>query len=319
MQTQNRISRRSRQGGGGRRRRARRHQARDRDAAARAVRAHPRPHGPGHPRGVRGRQGDGRQGAGRAGGAGGPAGRARGQTGPDHRIRSDGRRPGGKIPVDNSNRTLARNRGFGTLLMVGSDLPVAIYRGPAGPLRRGTPSRRPRVGAVWPSFPRADHESANNPIDLLEEFVSANDWRFDRTTDAEMRGRAAGQLVRLSALLRLAGGSGRHLFLLPVRRAHAPEQAGRRLSPAGADQREALARPFRPLLGGAGADVSPYAPAARHWAGSRPSSSRIWSISPSANASASSRPFSSCSGAVRRRKRHWQRPCWRPSARPEVS
>src|SRR5882724_11409519 len=29
-------------------------------------------------------------------------------------------------------------------------------------------------------------ESANNPIDLLEEFVSANDWRFDRTADAEM-------------------------------------------------------------------------------------------------------------------------------------
>ena len=26
-------------------------------------------------------------------------------------------------------------------------------------------------------------QSANNPIDLLEEFVSANDWRFDRTTD----------------------------------------------------------------------------------------------------------------------------------------
>ena len=42
------------------------------------------------------------------------------------------------------------------------------------------------MGAVWPSFPRADHESANNPIDLLEEFVSANDWRFDRTTDAEI-------------------------------------------------------------------------------------------------------------------------------------
>ena len=29
-------------------------------------------------------------------------------------------------------------------------------------------------------------ESANNPIDMLEEFVSANDWRFDRTTDAEI-------------------------------------------------------------------------------------------------------------------------------------
>lgn len=28
--------------------------------------------------------------------------------------------------------------------------------------------------------------SAINPIDLLEEFVSANEWRFDRTADAEM-------------------------------------------------------------------------------------------------------------------------------------
>jgi hypothetical protein len=28
--------------------------------------------------------------------------------------------------------------------------------------------------------------SSVNPIDLLEELVSANEWRFDRTTDAEM-------------------------------------------------------------------------------------------------------------------------------------
>ena len=28
--------------------------------------------------------------------------------------------------------------------------------------------------------------SASNPIDLLEEVVSANDWRFERTADAEM-------------------------------------------------------------------------------------------------------------------------------------
>ena len=34
--------------------------------------------------------------------------------------------------------------------------------------------------------PAGRPESGNNPIDLLEEFVSANDWRFDRTTDAEI-------------------------------------------------------------------------------------------------------------------------------------
>ena len=34
--------------------------------------------------------------------------------------------------------------------------------------------------------PAGRSESANNPIDLLEEFVTANDWRFDRTTDAEI-------------------------------------------------------------------------------------------------------------------------------------
>jgi len=31
-----------------------------------------------------------------------------------------------------------------------------------------------------------------NPIDILEELVSANEWRFDRTTDAEMTVELAG-------------------------------------------------------------------------------------------------------------------------------
>ena len=37
------------------------------------------------------------------------------------------------------------------------------------------------------------YETTSNPLDLLEEFVSANDWRFDRASDSdlvvEIRGR----------------------------------------------------------------------------------------------------------------------------------
>ncbi len=36
------------------------------------------------------------------------------------------------------------------------------------------------------------HQTGINPIDLLEELVSANEWRFDRTTDAEMVVEVAG-------------------------------------------------------------------------------------------------------------------------------
>ena len=37
------------------------------------------------------------------------------------------------------------------------------------------------------------YKSTRNPLDLLEEFVSANDWRFDRASESdlvlEIRGR----------------------------------------------------------------------------------------------------------------------------------
>ena len=30
------------------------------------------------------------------------------------------------------------------------------------------------------------HETTSNPLDLLEEFVSANDWRFDRASESDL-------------------------------------------------------------------------------------------------------------------------------------
>jgi hypothetical protein len=36
------------------------------------------------------------------------------------------------------------------------------------------------------------HQDSANPIDILEELVSANEWRFDRSTDEEMTVEIAG-------------------------------------------------------------------------------------------------------------------------------
>src|SRR5262249_59823313 len=55
-----------------------------------------------------------------------------------------------------------------------------------GPLPEGNPVARPLGGGDMASLSAGQEHSSNNPIDLLEELVSANEWRFDRTTDAEM-------------------------------------------------------------------------------------------------------------------------------------
>ena len=162
-------------------------------------------------------------------------------------------------------------------------------------------------------------ESANNPIDLLEEFVSANDWRFDRTTDAEMVVELRGSWCDYRLYFVWQEDLGAVYFsclfdvrIPPNKRAnayHLLALINEKLWLGHFDLcSEELVPMFRHTM-----------LRARRRAASRPSSSRMSSTSPSANASASSRPFSSCCGAVRLRKRHWQRPCWRPSARPEVS
>src|SRR6266404_7058996 len=87
--------------------------------------------------------------------------------------------------------------------------------------------------------------------------------QFPRRND----GRTEGALVRLSALFRLAGGSERHLLLLPRRFARsAPSPAG---VPgiAGRGEREVMARSFRSLRRRAGAHVPPYGAAARRGRG----------------------------------------------------
>ena len=54
------------------------------------------------------------------------------------------------------------------------------------PLPEGNPVARPLGGGDMASLSAGQEYGSNNPIDLLEELVSANEWRFDRTTDAEI-------------------------------------------------------------------------------------------------------------------------------------
>ncbi len=60
-------------------------------------------------------------------------------------------------------------------------------------------------------------EDAANPLDIVEQLVSANEWAFDRRTESEMAAEAPGQMVRLWAAFLLVAGDQRHALHLRLR------------------------------------------------------------------------------------------------------
>ena len=119
--------------------------------------------------------------------------------------------------------------------------------------------------AVAPSEPTP---FSGNPIDLVEEIVSANDWAHDRASDEELVVEISGRwcdyrlyFVWQEELCAMHFSCG---FDMKVPKA--PPRRG--LRAAGARQRKAVARPFR-SVGGQLAGLSPRGPAARRLGGER--------------------------------------------------
>ena len=77
------------------------------------------------------------------------------------------------------------------------------------------------------SMTALSHDAAANPLDIMEQIVTANDWAFDRRSDSEMAAEAPGPLVRLRAVLLLVARDQRHAFHLRLRPEGAGEAAGR--------------------------------------------------------------------------------------------
>ena len=71
-------------------------------------------------------------------------------------------------------------------------------------------------------------EPAANPLDLVEQFVTANDWPFDRRSDDEMAVEVPGTMVRLQPLLRLARRYWRIALHLRLRHEGPDHQEGSR-------------------------------------------------------------------------------------------
>ena len=155
------------------------------------------------------------------------------------------------------------------------------------------------------------HGRVSNPIDLVEEIATRNDWamRAHQRRRADPDGRGA--VDRLSRLAQLARRSGDPAHRLRLRRQGARQPAARGLPAGGADQRAALARPLRRVDPGRPDHVPP-GPDAERRAGDPapvrgPAQGRA-----SRPASATTRPSSSSSGPARRAARRWPPPCSRP-------
>ena len=43
------------------------------------------------------------------------------------------------------------------------------------------------------SMTAISHDTASNPLDIMEQIVIANDWAFDRSSDSEMAAEAPGR------------------------------------------------------------------------------------------------------------------------------
>ncbi len=198
-------------------------------------------HGPRHPRRVRSGQGDGRQGPRRAGGFG----KAAGRTGRAAR-RSDvtaRRHPDPPPPIPRLQ----------LIVILICDHFVEPPEGAPDdfrcPLRTDTLFREP---------------DRSRRRDRQRQRLGARPGQRRGTGGRDFR-----PLVRLSPLFRLAGGNLRDAFLLRLRHEGAKGPARRGLRAAGARQRKAVARPFRPVGRGQFAGLSPCGAAARRDGGER--------------------------------------------------
>jgi hypothetical protein len=102
-------------------------------------------------------------------------------------------------------------------------------------------------------------EIRGNPLDVLEELVDANEWRFDRNSAEEMLVELSGRWCdyRLYFIWQEDLSA---ISFLHRRSPGAQPSPGELPGAPGGGEREALARSFRPRGRGAGADVPPYHP-----------------------------------------------------------
>ena len=158
----------------------------------------------------------------------------------------------------------------------------------------------------------------HNPIDMLEELVSVNEWRHERSADEEMVVEFRGQWCEYRMFFVWQEDLGALYFscLFDMK-----IPAGKRPPVS-----ELLAMINERLwLGHFDLSSEEMSPMYRHTVlvardqrDRRRSSSRICSRPRSANASVSTLPSNSRCGAVRSPMRRWKPPCWRRSERPET-
>jgi hypothetical protein len=147
-----------------------------------------------------------------------------------------------------------------------------------------------------------ERSSIANPIDIVEELVSANEWAFERASDEEMLVEVVGRWAsyRMHFVWQQDLSSMYFSCLLDAKVPSGKRAAGSELV--------ALINE-RMWLGHFEIGSEDGVPLS--------SRSRTWSISRLRNASVSSRPSSSCSGVARPRPKRWLHRCWTRSAKPE--
>ena len=153
-----------------------------------------------------------------------------------------------------------------------------------------------------------ERERATNPLDVLEQIISSNEWVFERRSDGEMAAEAPGKWCDYGLFFSWSPEiSAMHFscaFDMKV-----PPETRHKLFELLAIANEKL------WIGHFGLESEDGVPVFRHSVllrgapGAAPNRSRTWSTSPSPNASGSSRPSSSCCGAARRLGTRCRRRC----------
>ncbi len=177
---------------------------------------------------------------------------------------------------------------------------------------RGGHNPRERMAIAETTTDRA------NPVDLVEEIATRNDWAGERTGADELTLVVSGQWCDYHVSLNWRGDL-ETLHIACAFDAKVPDNRLRRGLPARRpDQRAAVARPLRRVDARRAHHVPP-GPDAERGARHPAASARRCSRPRSRPASATTRPSSSWSGPARTAARRSPPPCSRPRAGPDSS
>ena len=91
-----------------------------------------------------------------------------------------------------------------------------------------------------------ERERATNPLDVLEQIISSNEWVFERRSDGEMAAEAPGKWCDYGLFFSWSPEISAMHFSCAFDMKVPPEDPPQAVRAAGHRQREAVDRPFRP-------------------------------------------------------------------------